>query len=220
MSIPIPLTLQPSGIWLGNNGNWSSWTIEVGTPPQQFHILPSTSHGEIWVPDPEGCPDLECAASRGIAPSQNAQVLGFQHNISDTWEQIGIFELLAGGDLFNTTETGLYGLDAASVDTGTLSVPDQIVASIATWDFWLGSLGLTQQASSFPVLNESVPSLLEAMKAQNFTPSVSFSLAVGASYGWSLRRDEVDFEAFSMLILNRQNHFLEVLSLAAMTKPC
>jgi len=37
--------------------------------------------------------------------------LGFQENASSTWEQIGIYEFVTGGDLFQTTETGLYGLD-------------------------------------------------------------------------------------------------------------
>lgn len=188
MLLPAPLVLEPSSIWAGNDGNWSTWEVQVGTPPQIFNVLPSTSHGEVWVPVTEGCSwlpsTIDCGKSRGIGRFQGAQSLGFQNNASTTWDQIGIYELSVGGDLFNTSESGLYGFDNISVG-GVDSLPGQVVAGIATQDFWLGSLGLNQQSSDFPVLNESVPSFLDALEARNRTPSVSYGLAVGASYGES-----------------------------------
>jgi hypothetical protein len=53
-SIP-PLVLSPANIWAGNDGNWSTWAVKVGSSLQNFHILPSASHGEVWVPGLQGC---------------------------------------------------------------------------------------------------------------------------------------------------------------------
>jgi hypothetical protein len=93
---------------------------------------------------------------------------------------------VTGGDLFQTTETGLYGLDDVVIGEHNTSLEDVTVAGVVTKDFWLGSLGLANVQSEFPVRNESLPSLLDAMKEGNLTSSVSFSLAVGAAYSESL----------------------------------
>jgi hypothetical protein len=190
MTTPIPpLVLSPANIWAGNDGNWSTWAIKVGSSLQSFNILPSTSHGEVWVPGLQGCTSsstpLLCAESRGVGDFQGTRSLGFQENASSTWEQIGIYEFVTGGDLFQTTETGLYGLDDVVIGEHNTSLEDVTVAGVVTKDFWLGSLGLANVQSEFPVRDESLPSLLDKMKEGNLTSSVSFSLAVGAAYSES-----------------------------------
>lgn len=110
------------------------------------------------------------------------QSLRFYENASSTWEQIGIYEFITGGDLFGTTETGLYGLDDAVIGEHNTSMESLTVAGVVTKDFWLGSLGLAQVQSEFPVRNGSLPSLLDSMEEGNLTSSASFGLAVGASY--------------------------------------
>lgn len=184
-SIP-PLVLIASDVWAGNDGNWSTWSIKVGTSLQSFNILPSTSHGEIWVPGPQGCTassaPLLCAASRGVGDFQGTQSLGFQENASSTWEQIGIYEFIAGGDLFQTTETGLYGLDDVVIGEKNASMKQVTVAGVVTRDFWLGSFGMAQIQSEFPVRNGSLPTLLDGMKEGNLTPTASFGFAAGAAY--------------------------------------
>lgn len=137
-----PLVLEASAVWAGNDGNWSTWSAQVGTPAQQFHILPSTSHGEVWIPGPQGCTGrsapLDCAASRGVGLFQNSQSLGFLENASTTWDQIGIYEFIVGGDLFEETETGLYGLDGVVLgDNASTIIRNQTVAGIVTQDFWV-----------------------------------------------------------------------------------
>jgi hypothetical protein len=187
MTAPIPpLVLSPANIWAGNDGNWSTWAIKVGSSLQSFNILPSTSNGEVFVPELQGCissstPSL-CAESRGVGEFQDTQSLGFQENASSTWEQIGIYEFVTGGDLFQTTETGLYGLDDVVIGEHNTSVQHTTVAGVVTRDFWLGSLGLANVHSEFPIRDESLPSLLDKMKEGNLMSSVSFSLAVGAAY--------------------------------------
>jgi hypothetical protein len=181
-----PLVLSPANIWAGNDGNWSTWSIKVGSSLQSFNILPSTSHGEVWVPGLQGCASsstpLLCAESRGVGDFQGTQSLGFQENASSTWEQIGIYEFVTGGDIFQTTETGLYGIDDVVIGQHNTSIQHSTVTGVVTKDFWLGSLGLAQVQSEFPVRSGSLPSLLDTMMEENLTSSVSFSLAVGAAY--------------------------------------
>lgn len=192
MAASYPLLLDATS-WAGNDGNWSTWPIQVGTPAQEFHVLPATSHGEIWVPLPEGCQSSSttifsntssCGASRGAGDVQNAQSSGFQKNTSTTWSEIGIYALPVQEGLFEDDQNGLYGTDVVGNhnETGSVEITDQSVVGLATKDFWLGSLGIAQRASNFTVERTIVPSLLEALKAQNVTPSASFGLDVGASY--------------------------------------
>lgn len=98
--LPLSVFLEPNGYWAGIDGNWSTWSVSTGTPPQQFQVWPSTSSGEVWLPLPDGCPPtefwstVECAASRGVDSSEGPRSVGFQKNVSSTWEEIGIYELL------------------------------------------------------------------------------------------------------------------------------
>lgn len=181
-----PYVLQSSGSWYGNDGNWSTFQLNVGTPPQSFQVLPSSSGGETWLPVSEGCNFQGCAASRGVMIHDGAQSPGLLTNESSdsTWDQIGIYALSTDSNLFDSSsDSGLYGLDTISLGTQTSpNWTDQMVAGIATSDFWLGTLPLGIQPSQFDVLQKDVNSLLSSMKAQNMTPSLSYGYSVGASY--------------------------------------
>jgi len=192
MSVQPPLILDAQS-WAGNDGNWSTWPVYVGTPPQQFNVLPATSHGEIWVPLPEGCQlsssttfanTSSCGASRGAGDFQSAQSAGFQKNASTTWSETGIYALPVQDGLFEGDQGGLYGTDVVVLANGSgpVEVVKQSVVGLATKDFWLGSLGVAQRASNFTVEKTIVPSLVDALKIQNVTPSASFGLDVGAAY--------------------------------------
>ena len=187
----LPLIVPASSDWSGNDGNWSTFDLAVGSPAQSFKVLPSTLTSETWVPVSEGCSTasdlLACAGSRGVGYPN----LGFQTNASTTWSQIGIYELTTEQKLYGDAETGLYGLDTVSLN-GTGSphkLENQTVAGIATADFWLGSFGLGIQASEFSVLPSGVPSLLSSIRQQKLIPSLSFGYTAGASYSrWSIER--------------------------------
>lgn len=187
MASPKPYLVAPSSQWAGIDGNWSTFTIQVGTPPQSFNILPSTNSSETWIPAPDLCVSISsafpnCGHSRGVVAAEGAQRQGFLSNESSTWDPLGIYQLGAEQNLF-ASDNGLYGLDTILVgDGGSHPIVDQIVAGIASPNFWLGSLGLGRQASEFSVVSNNTPSLLSSMKALNLTPSLSFGYATGASY--------------------------------------
>jgi hypothetical protein len=194
MAASYPLILEAQS-WSGNDGNWSTWPISIGSPSQQFNVLPATSHGEIWVPLPEGCQisssslttftnASECGASRGAGDFQDVQSSGFQKNASTSWAETGIYALPVQDGLFEDDQNGLYGTDRVGVSNGSdsVEVAEQSVVGLATKDFWLGSLGIAQRAANFTVEKTIVPSLVDALKKENVTPSASFGLDVGASY--------------------------------------
>lgn len=189
MTAPDSLILDATS-WVGNDGNWSAWPIQVGSPPQEFKVLPATSHGEVWVPLVEGCDQQpfanisSCAVSRGVGDFQGVQNSGYQLNASTTWVDVGIYALPVQDGLFVVDENGHYGNDTVGIqhETGIAEIKGQNVVGIATQDFWLGSLGIAQRAANFSVESNIVRSLLDRLKSENATPSSSFGLDVGASY--------------------------------------
>ncbi|KAI7226479.1 acid protease [Hortaea werneckii] len=191
---PFPLVLAPSWSFDGDDGSWSSFLIEVGNPPQSFRVLPSTSVSEVWLPLPQGCQGImsdvsDCGDRRGVSTINGTGSLGFQTNISSTWESIGIYKLEAEQTLFGNDNDALYGLDTVSVNlmdnpgqNSTSKIDSQTVAGFATGDFWLGSLGLGSAQANFTTENENIPSLITSLKSKNLTGSTSFGYAAGASY--------------------------------------
>ncbi|KAK5119346.1 hypothetical protein LTR85_007702 [Meristemomyces frigidus] len=193
---PVPLELSPSWSFDGDDGNWSTFAIGVGTPAQTFRVLPSTSGSETWVPLPQGCQGIlanvsDCGDLRGVNDVNNAPSSGFQTNASSSWQTIGIYELSTEQALFGTGDDGLYGRDTLMLDllsTSTSSanqsqnLSSQTIAGVATADFWLGSLGLGTATGNFTVQSENIPSLLDTLKSQGLIPSLSFGYTAGAVY--------------------------------------
>ena len=112
---------------------------------------------------------------------------GFQTNASSTWETVGIYQLATEQNLWGASDDlGLYGLDSMSLGSfqpgDNASLSSQTIAGVATADVWLGSLGLGTAVAKYTIGDHSIPSMLDSMKTQNFTPSLSFGYTAGASY--------------------------------------
>ena len=154
---PSPYTVPPSGKFDGADGSWSTFKLSVGSPGQDFRVIPSTKAGVTYVVAPEGClagvDPPNCPQLRGIDIFNSAQNTGFQANASSTWSAIGQFEVDLEQAL-NYTGRGLFGTDVVSLGatadrTSSLSLTGSIVAAIADPDYYLGMLGLGQVKSSF-----------------------------------------------------------------------
>lgn len=81
-------------------------------------------------------------------------------------------------------DNGDYGHDTLALGyngSGGLSLDQQVIAGIATKDFYLGSLGLAPWPVNFS-LTDSSPSYLSSLKNQSKIPSLSFGYSAGASY--------------------------------------
>ncbi|KAF2691548.1 acid protease [Lentithecium fluviatile CBS 122367] len=178
-----PVSIPPSQFWDGKDGPWSTFRIEVGSPPQQVRVLPGSDKSATWLVDAELCKNnktLEeydsCSEARGLV---------YRRNDSTTWNDVGNYEL----DTFLEQRVGLsgnalYGNDKITLgwsgDAGA-TVDNQSIAGFITDDFSLGSLSLSPRPTNFTDYNNPVPSLLENLRNMSEPiPSLSWSYAAGA----------------------------------------
>jgi hypothetical protein len=162
----------------GNDGPWSTFTVQVGTPAQNVRVLISTAGSATWVVVPEGCV-LD-------GPSNCADLRGqdFQRNASSTWEFNDYYELLLESNL-GYTGSGGFGFDKVGLGwqgSGGPLLDHQVVAGIATEDFWLGTFGLTPRPTNFTDFNDPQPSFMETLQNKSLIPSLSWSYTAGAPY--------------------------------------
>lgn len=189
----MPYSIAPGYAFEGSDGNWTTFEIAVGSPPQTFRILPSTAVSETWIPIPQGCGGVleglpGCGALRGVDGVDGSPSLGFQTNSSSSWSTVGIYELATQDALLDSKDdSGLYGTDTITIPSNIAGDPavlkSQVIAGVATANVWLGVMGLGARAANFSVRPGPLPSLLESMRLQNTTSSLSFGYTAGAAYG-------------------------------------
>ena len=180
---PAPVAVPASQEFDGNDGPWSSFTVQVGTPPQDVKVLISTASYQTLVVVPEGCTSSDppnCASSRGGE---------FVSSLSSTWRvnnitANGTFTLDLEGNL-GYSGNGDYGFDTVEMSwqgSGTPSLEQQIVGKIATKEFYLGIFGLDPKPTNFTNFNDPVPSYMTTLKERNIIPSISWGYTAGNQY--------------------------------------
>ncbi|KAF7502717.1 hypothetical protein GJ744_005225 [Endocarpon pusillum] len=183
-----PLSFAPSGYWDGIDGSWSTFVVELGTPPQPVRLLPSITGQAIWAVMPQACHN---SSSYNICSSDRGGI--FATNQSSTWEQKGMFVLPLNpqnylpfyGDAMLGFETVTPKLDGPHYEVRTLD--HQVVANYAAEDFYIGALGLSPLSINITSVNDSHPSLLGTLRAENHISSTSYGYTAGANYSeWPL----------------------------------
>ncbi|KAL8829377.1 MAG: hypothetical protein Q9170_006194 [Blastenia crenularia] len=178
---PVPIVVNPTGNFRGNDGNWSTFAIGVGTPPQLLEFLPSTEVPETWVVLFEGCTTKDpknCSINRGGL---------YNYNASSTFSQKDIYALGSEANLGYTTnsDNGAYGwenLTWATSDGTNVTASHTVIAGIATKDFYLSSLGLAARNITWEDHSDSSPSLITSLKEQGQIQNQSYGYTAGASY--------------------------------------
>lgn len=178
---PAPIVIPPSQDFDGNDGPWSSFPLQIGTPPQQVKVLISTASSQTWVVVPDGCTDgdaANCSTSRGGF---------FRPSDSSTWKQNGnIADGLAPLPLdAGPNDTGLYGYDNVILGESGSNGPkvdQQVVAGIATKKFYLGVFGLNPESSPLPGTTAPLPSFMSQLNDSRSIPSLSWSYTAGNQY--------------------------------------
>ena len=141
--------------------------------------------------DPEGCNDQDapdCPQARGgiydRGESSTSQGVLTSGSSSDRWK---IFPLQAQTNLgmWNNSDVGRYGYDAVEIGrpgNGNISlIAAQVIATVATKDFFLGNLGLSARRVS-AMGSGRLPGLLTSLNDGNYIPSLSYGYTAGAEY--------------------------------------
>lgn len=195
---PPPRVLSPSGLFEGNDGNWSTFVINIAGDGkgkgQNFRVLPSTSWKTTIIPAANNeCSDEACAQRRGIMSYNGHQPTGLELP-SDHWTEAGYYSFpypqwwsnetmsvpfnRSPGAYFGTT---WVGLNMASNKSITFS--DQYVSNYIGNEFWLGIFGLDigelkLGASEMTFFNSLASSDTQDMNI----PSQSYGFTAGAWY--------------------------------------
>lgn len=129
---------------------------------------------------PQGCPSdgpPSCNDSRGTL---------FYPNQSTSWQNSGLYDLAIERNLgYTDFNTGEYGLDTLSLGwlgSGGPTLRDQVLAGIATKQWFLGVLGINPKSINLTNFPDPRPSLLLTLKSTDQIPSLSYGYTAGAPY--------------------------------------
>lgn len=162
----------------GDDGEWSTFDLRVGTPEQTVRVLPSTAGSATWLVTPGGCglPTSTCTEARADI---------FNQNLSSTWKDLGLFTLALEENL-GRNDSGAYGLDTISLGlsnaTGGPTLDSQVIAGIETERWYTAVFGLQQQPMNLTDFSQPQQSFLSALRARNLIPSSSWAYTAGARY--------------------------------------
>jgi len=158
--------------------------LRVGSPAQTLRLLPSTSGEPTWLVSPQGCPKTKngttvipwCIQERGWL---------FDAALSSSWHPLGNLTLGLAHNL-GYDHSAPYGLDRVALGYDDSSagpvIESQVIATFATYDYYLGVFGLGYQGTNISKFPDLYPSLTDAMKIQSLIPSLSWAYTAGAKY--------------------------------------
>ena len=179
---------------LGNDGNWVTYSIQIGNPPKSFNVLPSTVLSDTWTINSDVCSSLtgnpltNCQANRGFL---------FNPSMSSTWEYLFDNSSLAfslgieAGYGWSTRDGGSFGHDTLILtsEKGTVPVSGSVIGSMNTNATNTGLLGLASKQVTLTdqYTNETsvTNSLLQILRDAGTIPSMSYSYSAGAFYSKS-----------------------------------
>lgn len=183
---PAPVVFPPSQGFKGPDGEWSTFYLQIGTPPQIAEVQISTKSYQTIVVLPGGCistDPITCPSDRG------GQRDLFNPNSSTSWKANTVVPNSTFTLNLNTrlgyNANGLYGYDKITLGIdggGGPSLDQQIVAGIETKDFYLGFFGLNPRPTNFTTFNNPVPSFLTSLRESNEIPSLSWGYTAGNAY--------------------------------------
>ncbi|KAE8444874.1 hypothetical protein EG329_014122 [Mollisiaceae sp. DMI_Dod_QoI] len=189
MTLPDPVVLNPSQVWDGNDGPWSTFFMQIGNPPRAIRVLISTISGNIFAILPDGCATVgyptNCPSLRGFDVTVNESSTWIANKPNSTRDP---YFSLSIEDRLGISGYGEFGFDSATmsaIGAGGPTVNHTSIAGIATSEFWLGLVGVSPQSQNFTSLEDPQPSYLSLLKQHNKIPSLSFGYTAGNQYSLS-----------------------------------
>jgi len=190
---PEPLIAEPSQQFEGNDGPWSTFTVQVGTPAQGLRVNIAINGQETQIVQTGGC------TGEG-QPSSCPQLRGNLFNLKESstwvstttiWNNTGYYYLGDYiGNLLGTYVPGEYGWDSVSLSWGAgPTVNRSIVGAYIATDYYIGQIGISPQSTNFTTSNDNSsalsdpePSFFSLLREQNYIPSLSYSFTAGSYY--------------------------------------
>lgn len=170
-----PLWFSPALTWYGIDGQWSSFTFQVGEPSQAVSLTVATTLSEFWMIESTGC------VAAPICINARGGVIDIPS--SKTWRSLGPWEL--GTNLTGMGGNGDYGLEDiafANEKTGiATTVNGALVAGINDTNYFQGFVGLGVTRGKFGT-NLTNPFISQLAETYGTIPSHSYGYTAGAHY--------------------------------------
>ena len=161
----------------GNDGPWSSFTLQAGTPAQNVRVFVSTASSNTWIVRSDGCNvrDNACFEARGRT---------FNPKSSSTWKELGNYQLdvdqSAGLSVLGTFGNDTLGLGVQG--SGGPILESQVFSTYSSDELYFGLLGLNPSSTNFGGADKGGPSIMTNLKEQDLIPSLSFGYTAGNQY--------------------------------------
>jgi hypothetical protein len=140
------------------------------------------------VPNEADWCDVECAPERGIEIFDAKQPRGFESSSSQSWKELGQYELPMPNWWPGTKPNATWGSDNVGLGQSSKNSPileKQLVVEYTVKELFMGSFGLALEAVSAGT--GSMNSFLYNFGGQNLAPSTSYGYTAGAYYREYLR---------------------------------
>ena len=158
---------------LGDDGDWTAFNLEVGTPSQSLSFFPSTSSSQLLVQVPQGCPSNipGCAGDRGGL---------FNSSKSTSWKQTGTGIIDLESRLNNMSAQSIFGTETVGI--GSVTLNEQAVSEIDATNYWVGIMGMHIWDNNSSANNSDQTGLISSLKDSGAIPSLTFGYTAGANY--------------------------------------
>ena len=169
----------------GDDGPWSSFALQVGTPQQYVRVFVSTSSSATWLVLPDGCAGVGDATA--IQNCQDNRGGVFTTNQSSTWQRKGYFSL-STEDSLGVSASAEFGNDTITLGfmgSGGPTLQNQVIGAYAAapnGQLFLGEFGVNPQPTNFSTIENGQASFLTSLKDQGMISSLSVGYTAGAPY--------------------------------------
>ncbi|KAF4549425.1 Hypothetical protein D9617_21g096460 [Elsinoe fawcettii] len=194
------LNIAPSQYWEGNDGDWSTFAVQIGNPPQTVRVLPASSGSSIWAVLPEGCSAPEdpanCGTERGVL---------FDPANSTTFSRVGDsffvlpYETEASLGYSGNAIVGYDNVELGWPGAGGPALSSQVIAGYADKNSMLGLLGLTPRPVNVTSFIDRKPSPLGTLVNNNTVPSSYWAYTAGAQYRTPRTQASLTFGGYDSL---------------------
>lgn len=177
-SIPAAIEIAPSQYWDGNDGPWSSFPLQIGTPAQNIRAFVSTAAGTTLSIGANGCPEnytADCNNLRGFLFLPNESLSWIPNSIYNLGIEDNLGLDIASNVGFDTVTLGWQG-------SGGPSQAHSTVFNLYSAAYWIGAFGVKPQPTNFTNLNDPQPAYLSQLRRNNTIPSLSYGYTAGNQY--------------------------------------